>query len=67
MPQYLCVRVHVRISLFDKLLSQLRLHVKQYVVIQVELEEAGEKVGPEIEDARKTIEEVEKLFQTVEA
>ncbi|GMI78981.1 KIESEL, TUBULIN FOLDING FACTOR A [Hibiscus trionum] len=32
-----------------------------------ELEEANEKVGPEFEDARSTITEVEKLFQTTEA
>ncbi|MBA0591346.1 hypothetical protein Gohar_014211 [Gossypium harknessii] len=32
-----------------------------------ELEEANEKEGPEFEDARSTITEVEKLFQTTEA
>ncbi|GLT95460.1 hypothetical protein SLE2022_131410 [Rubroshorea leprosula] len=32
-----------------------------------ELEEASEKEGPELEDARATISEVEKLFQTTEA
>ncbi|GLT58972.1 hypothetical protein SLA2020_344880 [Shorea laevis] len=32
-----------------------------------ELEEANEKEGPEFEDARASISEVEKLFQTTEA
>ncbi|XVF30632.1 hypothetical protein REPUB_Repub16aG0075300 [Reevesia pubescens] len=34
---------------------------------QAELEEANDKEGPEFEDARSTISEVEKLFQTTEA
>lgn len=34
---------------------------------QAELDETNEKEGPEFEDARSTITEVEKLFQTTEA
>ncbi|XWS58639.1 hypothetical protein CRYUN_Cryun08bG0051900 [Craigia yunnanensis] len=34
---------------------------------QAELDEANEKECPEVEDARSTITEVEKLFQTTEA
>lgn len=33
---------------------------------QVELEESGEKEGPEIDDARTIITEVEQLFQSSE-
>ncbi|MBA0859176.1 hypothetical protein Goshw_004056 [Gossypium schwendimanii] len=38
-----------------------------HIWLQAELEEANEKDGPEFEDARSTITEVEKLFQPTEA
>ena len=38
-----------------------------HIQFQAELEEANEKEGSEFEDARSTITEVEKLFQTTEA
>jgi len=34
---------------------------------QAELEDSDEKAGPEIADARSTIAEVEKVFETTEA
>lgn len=37
------------------------------IQFQAELEEANENASPEFEDARSTISEVEKLFQTTEA
>ncbi|MBA0716689.1 hypothetical protein Golax_015498 [Gossypium laxum] len=38
-----------------------------HIWLQAELEEANEKDGPEFEDARSTITEVEKFFQPTEA
>ncbi|KAL4306200.1 hypothetical protein AHAS_Ahas16G0154500 [Arachis hypogaea] len=43
-------------------------HVGQfYVLFQAELEESNEKEGPEIDDAKSTIDEVEKVVGTTEA
>lgn len=38
-----------------------------FIPFQAELEESDEKEGPEIDDARNTIADVEKVFETTEA
>lgn len=53
---------------FISLKDFLLIHYAEYdIQIQAELEESNEKEGPEIEEARSTIAEVEQLFQTTEA
>uniref|UniRef100_A0A2N9IY68 Tubulin-specific chaperone A n=1 Tax=Fagus sylvatica TaxID=28930 RepID=A0A2N9IY68_FAGSY len=47
--------------------SSLGLQVATHLNGQAELEESNQKDGPEIDEAKSTITEVDQLFQTTEA